>query len=310
MTDALKNDNEHTLLAKPPSYNYEMARSTLVYRLSELVFGSLLAAYILGFATFGATTLQQSNSSSLYGISIINHGTNFIPAINIGIFALISMTYAYLTAGIYLQYHTGILTMPTMPVERSPLDFMVAVVQALLFGASMLAPRFHFLAIGLFLLITVSRQNTEFKALAKYFVTEIRSRSHKAEPVGPENAYTENQKEKELNYKVKEILAKSTLEGWHPVKRGTIIGVAFLIIAGITAFAIPFIHGGMEFFGSPDLLILIYSIATIILSLLVLRGTAGPMRQGSRFLNDKKAFDKLDQKYIELEKSMLTLVTK
>src|SRR2546421_2366253 len=95
-----------------PSKNYEQVRLSLVYRLSELTLGSLLAAYSLGFVAAIAAHWTELFTEGVGGAMLL-----------ITQYASISLTFAYVTTSFYLTYHAGILTMPQLPLERLGFDF-------------------------------------------------------------------------------------------------------------------------------------------------------------------------------------------
>lgn len=138
-----------------PSDAYREATGSLVYRLSELMFGSLLAAYSLGF--FGAIAARGSQVSE--------HGR-----FGIGLLALqyicISTAFAYLTTSFYLTYHVGILTMPRVPLDRLGRDFSIAFFQAVFFGVSMLVPALFPVLLSLNFFLSARRKNEEYRRLA------------------------------------------------------------------------------------------------------------------------------------------------
>jgi len=138
-----------------PSEAYREATGSLVYRLSELMFGSLLAAYSLGFV--GAIAARGSQVSA--------HGR-----LGIGLLALqylcISISFAYLTTSLYLTYHVGILTMPQLPFDRLGRDFSIAFFQAVFFGLSMLLPALFPILLSLNFLVSGWRKNDEYRGLA------------------------------------------------------------------------------------------------------------------------------------------------
>lgn len=123
--------------------------------MSELTFGSLLAAYSLGFlAAIGAHAPALSAHGSA---GLILLGTQY---------ALISVTFAFLTAAFYVTYHAAILTMPQMPFERLMIDFTLAIIQALFFGISILRPWSFPILLGLNLYLTGRRQKMQHLELA------------------------------------------------------------------------------------------------------------------------------------------------
>lgn len=178
------------LLPSPPSKNYETSENTLVYRLSEVTFGSILATYILGFIGFAATSIaveanspkgvasqdavgtaeQSATTIFSYFVGTPRFGAVFLQVL---IFVLISGTFAYLTSTMYMRYHLGILTMPTADVELSRFDFTIAVSQAGLFGLSMLVPQTFALCVALVLWAGTRRQNSQVDWLAEQYKRKL-----------------------------------------------------------------------------------------------------------------------------------------
>ncbi len=136
-----------------PSEAYREATSSLVYRLSELMFGSLLAAYILGFV--GAIAAAQGLQLSLHGpLGVGLLATQYI---------CVSIMFTYLTTSFYLTYHVGILTLPKLPFDSIGGDFRIAVFQAVFFGLSLLQPALFPVLLGLNIFISGHRKNKEYK---------------------------------------------------------------------------------------------------------------------------------------------------
>jgi hypothetical protein len=138
-----------------PSEAYREATGSLVYRLSELMFGSLLAAYCLGFV--GAIAATQGSLPSEYrplGIGLL--ATQYI---------CISIMFTYLTTSFYLTYHVGILTLPKLPFDRLGLDFTIAVLQAIFFGLSLLLPALFPVLLAVNVFISGGRKNEEYERL-------------------------------------------------------------------------------------------------------------------------------------------------
>lgn len=146
----------------PPSETYRVATLSLVYRLSELTFGSLLAAYSLGFVGVVTAHWVEFSAHGWWGIVLLSVQ-----------YASISITFVYLTTSFYLMYHAGILTMPQMPLYRLREDFTLAVVQAVFFGLSMLHPWLFTILRGLNFLLTIHRQNKECEKLTEFLHDKI-----------------------------------------------------------------------------------------------------------------------------------------
>lgn len=160
----------------PPASAYLQAIASPVYRLSELMFGSLLASYVLGFIGFAAaystpavSPLSAGNFFSLEELYLLRD-----QALVRAPFFFISITFAYVTAGLYVAYHAGILTMPHMPLERLSFDFALALSQALLFGISMLYPMAFPFWLGVTLLFAALRQLQEHRELVESFYTALK----------------------------------------------------------------------------------------------------------------------------------------
>lgn len=153
--------SDHATLT-PPSEAYSEATRSLVYRLSELTFGSLLAAYSLGFVGAIAGRWGEMTMHGFWGI--------VLPSAQ---YAAISITFAYLTTSFYLMYHAGILTMPQMPLYRLRVDFTLAIVQALFFGFSMLRPWLFPILLGINFILTINRQNNECEKLTEFLYDKI-----------------------------------------------------------------------------------------------------------------------------------------
>ena len=145
-----------------PSEAYQQAFASPVYRLSELMFGSLLAAYVLGFIGFAAGYSTPAVSSVAGEPTLIWNLVLFRAP-----YLFISIAFAYVTAGFYVSYHAGILTMHHMPLENLRFDFALALSQALLFGVSMLHPLLFPALLGFTLILAVLRQRQEHRALVE-----------------------------------------------------------------------------------------------------------------------------------------------
>lgn len=147
---------------RPPSEAYREATRSLVYRLSELMFGSLLAAYSLGFVGAIAAHGSLLSTHGPWGILLLSFQ-----------YASISITFAYLTTSFYLTYHAGILTMPQMAFEHLASDFTLAIVQAIFFGVSILQPALFPILLGVNFHISGKRKDKEYEELVLRLYNEI-----------------------------------------------------------------------------------------------------------------------------------------
>jgi hypothetical protein len=136
-----------------PSEAYTEAIGSLVYRLSELMFGSLLASYCLGFVGAIAAALgSQLSEHGPLGVGLL--ATQYI---------CVSVMFTYLTTSFYLTYHVGILTLPKMPFDSIGRDFRIAVFQAVFFGLSLLQPALFPILLAMNIFISGRRKNEEYK---------------------------------------------------------------------------------------------------------------------------------------------------
>jgi hypothetical protein len=190
---------------KLPSAAYKDATDSPVYRLSELMFGSLLAAYVLGFLGFAAGHAAGAFRETLLA---------WAP------YLFVSVTYAYFTAGLYVSYHAGILTMDHMPLGRLRFDFMLALSQAVAFGFAMLAPVWFPATIAFSLLVSVLRQGHEH--------TKHVDRFYQPSPAD----YRRDRDESHTAFRKQfdELLKKyPSLKGWEPVSPWKYVQVVGLV---------------------------------------------------------------------------------
>lgn len=203
-----------------PSKAYAQVKLSIVYRVSELTFGSLLAAYILGFVAAIATHWPELSKHGHWGIVLL-----------ITQYASISLTFAYATTSLYLTYHAGILTMPQMSLDRLGIDFSLAVLQALFFGFSLLRPWSFLALLGISLFLAAYRQRTEHRALAEKLREKICGTDVRNDPVGS----------KEFRVALTKLLRKDfpQLSAWGPT--GLLIwftAVSLIVIGAATVYLV------------------------------------------------------------------------
>ena len=114
-----------------------------------------MAAYVLGFI-----------NSIQAGPVVVPDGAGILKDLP---FLFISVTFAYATAVLYVNYHAALLTMPTMPLERLQWDFGLALFEAVAFGVSIRYPGLFTGALGLTFLVASWRQSTEHRVLTRQF---------------------------------------------------------------------------------------------------------------------------------------------
>lgn len=225
-----KKDDKERFAA--PSVVYKDAIESPVYRLSELMFGSLLAAYVLGFIGFAAVysrpDLGPSSGEAMFLWQLVLFRAPFF---------FISITYAYVTAGFYVAYHAGIMTMHHMPLENLRWDFALALSQALLFGIAMLHPMIFPALLGLTLILTVFRQLQEHRALVKSFFTKLDTGDIR----------TQKERLQDFRKKFKDLLKEkrfSLLSGWKAVPKKLLFYALILMV--FSAASKFLVHLGFE----------------------------------------------------------------
>lgn len=204
---------------RPPSEAYLEATCSLVYRLSELMFGSLLAAYSLGFV----------GAIAAYGSQLSDHGNWGIVLLTVQ-YASISVTFAYLTTSFYLTYHVGILTMPQLSFARLGTDFSIAIGQAVFFGMSMLQPALLPVVLGINVLISSKRKDKEYASLA--------SRLFNAS--WPVEGRDDHRQLKYFRQKLAKLLRDEfpKLKGWTPIGWGIQVGAWLAVTVGVIVFSL------------------------------------------------------------------------
>lgn len=208
-----------------PSNCYKAAKDTLVYRLSELVFGSLLASFILGFLGFSGSIL--SNSDGLYNLITVDN------LVTVFTYLCISGIYSYYTAGLYLFYHTGILTMPSFKFENASRDFALSLLSAIAFGLSMLWPQHLMSLLSLIIFRSLNIQNKEHKRLTKKLYEKYFGKGGKEEEDDSDMREDHGNYDPEKLRLIEEEIKKSKLEGWKNSTTGVRIWVWVLFISGL-----------------------------------------------------------------------------
>jgi hypothetical protein len=205
---------------RPPSEAYREATRSLVYRLSELMFGSLLAAYSLGFVGAIAAHGSQLSTHGPWGVVLLSFQ-----------YASISIAFAYLTTSFYLTYHAGILTMPQMAFEHLASDFTLAIVQAVFFGVSILQPALFPILLGVNFHISGKRKDKEYEELALRLYNEICGLRGRNEP-DHLPLFSESLKKllKQNNFR--------QLSGWAPMGPDLRKGTRKAIIVGVIVIAL------------------------------------------------------------------------
>jgi hypothetical protein len=297
---AHENDSPTLML---PSNAYNRNRSTLIYTLSEAVFASLLAAYLVGFA------------SSISGVKIPDSYVA-LPWLGMGLklllliqLALVSLSFALLTTSLYIKYHMAILTMPTYNLDKLLRDFFFAVFPAIGFGFCLYCPPMLVAFVVFLLVFGIYIQRTEAERLtAKLreklnpgFVTDVKNNN----PVD----YTSIEYDRQLDTVIQKELIKEGFNDWvvsdgHSfpewlswIPKFSHTGVTLLGAGGILVVLIA-IFVGSEFFSSSWWWIILFVIVNGWITYYIFhksRLVIEPPGGGGRFLErlkEKKEFDK------------------
>lgn len=246
-----------------PSRNYREARESGVNRLSELMFGSLLASYVLGFIAFlvAAQPRAISQALPLGGPATVAAATSPTiepgPSVSIPLqsdepgyarlprlipylfYVLISLSFTYLTVAMYVTYHVGILTMPHTPLERLAFDFALSLLPALCFGLAMVVPALYITLVTVTLTATLVRQAYEIRKLIEHLERQYPRASSTTTEVQGAAARAGEQVRRQRFSEIRRCLrGNAVLSGWQPVRgwvwagHALLLGIAFAVDSG------------------------------------------------------------------------------
>lgn len=239
-------ETDNSFNIKHPTDAYRDAINSPSYRLSELMFGSLLAAYVLGFLSFASATTDTTVISATADITkdIIRNQEQVRQVLELLLIRLpylfISVTYAYITAGAYVTYHGGILTMPFFQLEKLSFDFLLALSQAVFFGFSMLYPTTFPFWLGFTLIITAFRQYYGYKQVTSFVYDEL-SKKQSNEPTAKVDEQRRDEKRREVRNKHKKDLKNFRKEfrktikdydrfsSWQPMPKAVLVAGIILL---------------------------------------------------------------------------------
>lgn len=219
-----------------PSTAYRQSIESPVYRLSEAMFGSLLASYVIGFIGLIASQLVELHQKS--GVmNVPLSGIQYTNVLLTGVqYTFISVAFAYLTASLYLTYHAGILTMH-LPLSRLGFDFALSLAQPICFGFSMLFPGWFPVLLGVLLLAVCYRQNHGHKELARSFYKYICERQSSGEEKFDRDEVTDEGKAETFREDFATLLEDKKkykeLSGWRPVSIRVKIFSLLIILVGL-----------------------------------------------------------------------------
>ncbi len=202
-----------------PSEAYEQARSSYPYRISELVFGGLLASYILGFVSVGVVESTSPNS------------TPWQIFFNTLVYLIICCSFSFLTAALYSVYHNSILTMPNVRISDLTTDFSIAISQAVFFGIAIIWPSSFLICLGASLLLVLWRQKVKFQALARFFHEKIGLESDAKKTIRDSEQLKRNSKFYSSFHE--KLAAVGLSDRWGHVGTSRYVGAIFLIFFGV-----------------------------------------------------------------------------
>lgn len=207
-----------------PSYAYDQSCESYPFRISELVFGSLLASYILGF-------IAVSSLLNTFDEGFLDTSSDVVS------YLAISCSFSFLTAALYSVYHHSILTMPNVPISDLTTDFFIAMSQAILFGFSIIWPNSFFICLALLLFMVFLRQEVKFRALAVFFYTRLEVQVVPEIPPQPEarDASAKKPKKPKKTHDLfrEKLSGLKVLEGWGPVKSSQYFYAGLLLVFGV-----------------------------------------------------------------------------
>ncbi len=157
-----------------PRWNYHRNIETLYYRMSELSFGSLLVAYLLGFITFAAALFlppQQGDYPLLLAQSVTTH--NFLLFYQQ---ILTSAIFSCFTALLYISFHQSLVYL-SLDLKDAAKDFILSLSTGLLFGLSMLFPLTIMFCISLLTFLALVRKVAALKHYGEHVCVEVASRA-------------------------------------------------------------------------------------------------------------------------------------
>jgi hypothetical protein len=242
-------------LLQLPSASYATAAQSAVYRLSELMFGSLLATYALGFigAVAAVDSTKQHELPIEAIVRLLPTSASWLPSETFLLsaaatvfrsldFLLISLCFSYLTAALYIGYHSGLLTMPQIPLKRLRWDFAIALSQAACFGVSMLVPALFPFLVSLALLVALIRQWYEVRKLEDHLAHLYQSVNDSSKPRSKQNPRMIEEYEEDIKETVRSRLrefeglprkAGYALAVWSRPKDRAWAGTLVLMLVGV-----------------------------------------------------------------------------
>ncbi|HEV7738085.1 MAG TPA: hypothetical protein VGO47_12020, partial [Chlamydiales bacterium] len=259
-----------------PSYNRDTNRTTFAYRLSELVFGSLLASYVLGFIAFASVYLQPATKfqvtprnpnelmSKILGLEKLKDITALLSfetvdqSIHINLMLqtvfswnivllfqqlFISLLFSAYTALLYVNFHQSILYLST-DHRKSSVDFMLAIAIGISFGLSMIFPLSTIFWLGLLTVGVFRRRRILLLEYSDYVAFKITEEAHikldSGSTPGDEKA-TRERVVGPIRKEVEEALRSSShdvVKSWVSAARKVWWAVGFMIVIPLIPLAL------------------------------------------------------------------------
>jgi len=221
-----------------PRWNYQRNIDTHYYRMSQLSFGSLLVAYLLGYITYAFAyfiTTQPSPQSPIFLHDFLTHESlHFWQRI------ITSATFTTYTALLYTNFHTNLVYL-SLDLKHAYWDFVIALSTGLFFGLSMLFPLTQLFWLSVLGLFSIYRLTT---ALNDYSEQVCRRVAKKAKWTIPGPSPLENKWTREMLRLVRPILRDELqetkdriLESWSkPFQKSSLYAMILLFVVPLAIF--------------------------------------------------------------------------
>lgn len=196
-----------------PSANYNRNHRTIAYRLSESVFGSLLASYVLGFVAFAAFYIQSPQALHVGSTPAVNPMHLILLPIVLLEYLLISINFSIFTALVYFNYHHSIMFISS-DQRKASIDFLISVFIGVGFGLSMLFPRAFMLFIAVLIVWVLCRQWFLLKPYWHHLADNLNLLSTDSNPVDATARRTDDKKAIELVRKALSDSKNPVLRSW------------------------------------------------------------------------------------------------
>lgn len=235
---------------RSPSFNRDTNRNTFAYRLSELVFGSLLASYILGFISFASASAVATPGHINLIMTSLFSWTSIVILQQL----LISILYSAFTALLYVNFHQSILYLSTNQ-RKSSTDFILAMAIGISFGISMIFPLSTIFWLGLLTAGVFLRRDNLLKAFTGHVALKIAEETGGKILAGSAPGGEQDSQKNLIEPIIPEVM-KALMSSQHPVIRSWVsettwgwkVGIGAMVSLPIAAFVAELIY--WYFFGT------------------------------------------------------------